>query len=130
MFESLCDMTKPIAFIRAEPQLFVTDLPRALAFFHDQLGFETQFVFGDPPYYAQVARGGSRLNLRHVDEPGIDPKEEQLLAATICVESIEALFQEYQARGVEFHQELREEPWGARNFIVRDPDGGLLLFAE
>jgi hypothetical protein len=31
---------------------------------------------------------------------------------------------------VEFHQTLKQRPWGARNFIVRDPDGNLLLFAS
>jgi hypothetical protein len=28
-----------------------------------------------------------------------------------------------------FFQTLRREPWGARDFILRDPDGNLLLFA-
>jgi len=30
---------------------------------------------------------------------------------------------------VRFHQELKTEPWGARTFIVKDPDGNLILFA-
>jgi uncharacterized glyoxalase superfamily protein PhnB len=34
-----------------------------------------------------------------------------------------------QAAGVRFHQTLRTEPWGARTFIVRDPEGNLILFA-
>jgi hypothetical protein len=29
----------------------------------------------------------------------------------------------------EFFQRLETEPWGARNFVVKDPDGNLLLFA-
>ena len=28
-----------------------------------------------------------------------------------------------------FHQGLKKEPWGVKNFIVRDPDGNLILFA-
>jgi len=31
---------------------------------------------------------------------------------------------------VDFAQTLRNEPWGARTFIVRDPDGNLILFAS
>ena len=42
---------------------------------------------------------------------------------------IKQLFRQYQAAGVDFHQTLKQEPWGARTFIVRDPDGNLLLFA-
>jgi hypothetical protein len=34
-----------------------------------------------------------------------------------------------QSAGVVFHQTLRKEPCGAKTFIVRDPDGNLLLFA-
>jgi uncharacterized glyoxalase superfamily protein PhnB len=37
---------------------------------------------------------------------------------------------EYQTAGVDFAHPLRAEPWGARTFIVRDPDGNLLLFAS
>ena len=33
------------------------------------------------------------------------------------------------AAGVAFAQPLKHEPWGARDFIVRDPDGNLVLFA-
>ena len=30
---------------------------------------------------------------------------------------------------LDFFQTLKTEPWGARTFIVRDPDGNLVLFA-
>jgi uncharacterized glyoxalase superfamily protein PhnB len=42
---------------------------------------------------------------------------------------LRALFLQYQSAGVDFHQTLKQEPWGARTFIARDPDGNLLLFA-
>jgi uncharacterized glyoxalase superfamily protein PhnB len=42
---------------------------------------------------------------------------------------IKLLFLEFQVAGVTFHQKLKKQPWGARNFIVKDPDGNLLLFA-
>jgi len=45
------------------------------------------------------------------------------------VDDVKQLFLEFQAAGVPFHQTLRKEPWGATTFIVRDPDGNLLLFA-
>jgi len=44
-------------------------------------------------------------------------------------EEIKRLFLEFQAAGAVFFQTLRTEPWGARTFIVKDPDGNLLLFA-
>ena len=36
---------------------------------------------------------------------------------------------EFQRIGVTFHKSLRAEPWGARTFIVADPDGNLICFA-
>ncbi|MFN8219050.1 MAG: VOC family protein [Fimbriimonadales bacterium] len=118
-----------IALKRAEPQLFTIDLARSLAFFTEKLGFETRFTYGEPPFYAQVARGDAHLNLRSVPKVPTAPGDD-LLSATICVEAIGELFNEFRASGAAFHQELRTEPWGALTFIVRDPDGNLILFAE
>jgi catechol 2,3-dioxygenase-like lactoylglutathione lyase family enzyme len=122
-------MTTPLA---AEPQLYVRDIVASSTFYSRMLGFSVAFTYGDPPFYAQVIRGGARLNLRQVDEPVVDPARrdsESLLAASITLENAKPLFLEYQEAGVEFAQPLRTEPWGARTFIVRDPDGNLLLFA-
>jgi hypothetical protein len=52
-----------------------------------------------------------------------------MLAASISVDDVAALYAEFQTAHVAFHQELRTEEWRARTFIVRDPDGNLLLFA-
>jgi catechol 2,3-dioxygenase-like lactoylglutathione lyase family enzyme len=118
--------------LAAEPMLFVTDMARAVAF-HAQLGFEVAFLHGEPPFYGQVARDGVRLNLRHADTPAFTEAfravTEDALSACITVADVEALFVAYAAAEVPFHQRLREEPWGAWTFIVRDPDGNLLLFA-
>lgn len=118
--------------IAAEPQLFVRDIVAASEFYTTMLGFSIAFMYGEPPSYGQVFRGGARLNLRQLDDPVIDPSRrdsEELLAATITLDDALPLFREYQEAGVTFVQSLRTEPWGARTFIVRDPDGNLLLFA-
>jgi uncharacterized glyoxalase superfamily protein PhnB len=44
-------------------------------------------------------------------------------------DEIKLLFLEFQSAGVTFHQTLKKQPWGAGIFIVKDPDGNLLLFA-
>ncbi|MBR0666133.1 VOC family protein [Roseomonas hellenica] len=118
--------------LQAEPQLFVRDIAASCAFYIGTLGFSLVFTYGEPPFYAQVARDGARLNLRCVDAPVIDPalrERETLLSAAITLEDAKPLFLEYQAAGAPMHQTLRTEPWGARTFIVADPDGNLILFA-
>lgn len=118
-----------------EAQLFVANIKSSCDFYTRKLGFAVKFVYGDPPYYAQVIRDAARLNLRLVFEPvfvaGVR-KREGLLSATITVSTakeIKQLFLSYQAAGVSFHQALKKEPWGARAFIVSDPDENLILFA-
>ncbi|PSJ61997.1 glyoxalase [Mesorhizobium soli] len=116
-------------------QLFVADIGASCDFFAAKLGFTVDFVYGDPPFYGQVIRDKARLGLRMVCEPvfvGDIRKREHLLSASITVDTadeIKQLFLSFQAKGVPFHQALRKEPWGARNFIVLDPDGNLILFA-
>lgn len=118
-----------------EPELFVADIKAACAWFTDKLGFEMVFTYGEPSFYGQVKRDNAAINLRLVCEPvyvGDIREREELLAASMTVDSaaeIKQLFLQYQAAGVDFFRPLKQEPWGARNFIVRDPDGNLLLFA-
>jgi uncharacterized glyoxalase superfamily protein PhnB len=119
----------------AEPQLFVTDIKRSCEFFQQKLGFSLVFTYGEPPYFAQVARDAARLNLRCVERPVIESAvrdREQLLSVSMTVatvDEIKLLFLEFQSAGVAFTQTLKKQPWGAKNFIVNDPDGNLLLFA-
>jgi uncharacterized glyoxalase superfamily protein PhnB len=117
------------------PQLFVADIEAACGFYERKLGFKVTIRYGEPPFYAHVKRGAATLIFRHVDRPVMEAErreKEELLSAEMTVGSaaeIEQLFHEFQAAGVEFRQPLQRQPWGARNFIVRDPDGNLLLFA-
>jgi catechol 2,3-dioxygenase-like lactoylglutathione lyase family enzyme len=125
---------KPVITATAA-QLFVADIKASCDFFTQKLGFSIVFVYGEPPFYAQVKRDAGLLNLKCMDRPAIDPDlrdRESLLSSDMGVataEEIKQLFLEFQAKGVTFFQTLRKEPWGAKTFIVKDPDGNLLLFA-
>jgi catechol 2,3-dioxygenase-like lactoylglutathione lyase family enzyme len=119
----------------AEPQLLVTDIERSCEFFREKLGFSLVFSYGKPPYYAQVRRDAARLNLRCVDRSVIESAvrdRDELLSVSMTVataDEIKLLFLEFQSAGVAFRQTLKSQPWGARNFVLKDPDGNLLLFA-
>jgi catechol 2,3-dioxygenase-like lactoylglutathione lyase family enzyme len=116
------------------PQLFVADVKASCDFFTAKLGFKVDFVYGEPPFYGQVVRDNTRFVLRFVHEPVFTEvrERESLLSAAVTVataEEIKQLFLDYQGAGVDFQQALKKEPWGARTFVVRDPDGNLILFA-
>lgn len=117
----------------AEPQLFVANIEVSCRFYVQKLGFKLAFSYGEPPFYAQVVRDGARLNLRMVDGPifdiGFRARERDALSATLTLDDAKPLFLEFQAAGVTFHQGLKFEPWGARTFIVEDPDQNLIAFS-
>jgi uncharacterized glyoxalase superfamily protein PhnB len=121
--------------VGSEPQLFVADIKRSCEFFCQKLGFSIVFSYGSPPYYAQVGRDAARLNLKWVEGSVIDSavrNREGLLSASMTVataDEIKLLFLEFQAAGVTFQQTLKRQPWGAKTFVVKDPDDNLLLFA-
>jgi catechol 2,3-dioxygenase-like lactoylglutathione lyase family enzyme len=132
--ESVDPAPRPVLSSTAA-QLYVADIQASCDFYTPKLGFTVDFIYGDPPYYGQVSRDHARLALRVMCEPvfnGDIREREHLLSATLTVttsDEIKQLFLSYQAAGVRFHQTLKQEPWGARTFIVRDPDGNLILFA-
>jgi len=70
------------------------------------------------------------ISLRPVKETIRD--REDLLSVSMTVATageIKLLFLEFQSAGVTFRQKLKKQPWGAKNFVVQDPDGNMLLFA-
>lgn len=118
--------------LAAYPQILVADMRRSVAFYTGTIGFRVVFLYGEPPFYGLVERDGAALNLRHVDDPKRyqAPESEQVLAANIPVEGAKALFLALESSGADFAQRLKEQPWGTQDFILRDPDGNLLCFAE
>ena len=114
------------------PQFFSTDIPGTLAYYKDKLGFECLGRWQDPPIYAIVARDQQTIHFRCADPPKANPDkyEDELLDAYLMVEDVDALHAEYAAKAVEFARELANTPWDSREFVVKDCDGRLLVFAS
>jgi catechol 2,3-dioxygenase-like lactoylglutathione lyase family enzyme len=135
MSDSTAQTTTRPVITAVAAELFVSDIQKSCDFFTQKLGFTVVYVYGEPPFYGQVKRDAARLNLKCMDRPVIDPElreREQLLSADMGVDTADAikqLYLEFQQAGVEFQQTLMRQPWGAKNFVVRDLDGNLLLFA-
>jgi len=117
----------------AYPQLFVAEMDRTVTFYKERLGFEIAFLYGEPPFYGQLQRDAARLNFRVVNGPVLDraaAERSELLAAYLVVDGAKGLYQEFLDRAVDFCRPLETKPWGIAGFVVRDPDGNLLTFAE
>ncbi|KXV07969.1 hypothetical protein CR51_11000 [Caballeronia megalochromosomata] len=123
---------KELAMLKqAIPNIFVKDFEAALAYYTGQLGFHPLFVYGEPSFYAHVARDEAILAIRHVTKPVIDHAAgEALLSAFVEVSDVNELHDSLKAAGAHIWQTPRDEPWAMRSLIVSDPDGNLICFAS
>jgi uncharacterized glyoxalase superfamily protein PhnB len=120
-----CSMIRQIV-----PVFFTTDIPAALAYYKDKLGFECLGTWQDPPVYAIVARDRHAIHFRCAAPLTANPDKyaDELLDAYLHVEDADALYAEYAAKGVEFTRAVANMPWHSREFVVKDCDGRLLAF--
>lgn len=117
----------------AVPILFVRDVTAAAAFYSERLGFQVDFLHGEPPFYGSVSRGSACLHLRFLHGTNfaeLAAREESLTLATIEVTNVKTLFEEYERRAVEFPQRLVRQSWGGISFHVRDVDGNVISFVQ
>jgi catechol 2,3-dioxygenase-like lactoylglutathione lyase family enzyme len=101
----------------------VDDLGRAAAFYRD-LGFEVEAW---DESYAWVSNGGSELlHLARADR--FDPGANRA-AGYLHVQDAAAWHRAWMGAGVEV-TDLVEQPWGMREFSLRDPAGNLLRVGQ
>jgi catechol 2,3-dioxygenase-like lactoylglutathione lyase family enzyme len=115
------------------PILLVRDVTATARFFADRMGFATDFLYGEPPFYGSVSRDGVRLHLRFVREPMFAvaaAREVSLIAASFEVSDVCVLFDEFAGRGAPFAQAVESHEWGGTDFHVRDPDGNVVSFVS
>lgn len=115
---------------RVQPVLMVRDVEASIAFYA-RLGFAATFR-DDPanPRYAGVRRDGVELHLQWHDA--------SVWAAPIdrpnyrfFVQEVDGLYAEFAAAGVPASTavtEVRDTPWGTREFHLYDPDRNGLQF--
>jgi catechol 2,3-dioxygenase-like lactoylglutathione lyase family enzyme len=118
--------------------VLVHDPDLALAFYRDTLGLELR---------NDVAKGDFRwITVGAESQPGVaivltnylngSPADQDALAGLIAKgalngvhfhsDDLDASFEKFDAAGAEVVQEPTDQPWGTRDFAVRDPSGNLL----
>jgi len=121
----------PTSLKSITPILFVRDVPTSAAYFRDKLGFQIDFLYGEPPFYGAVSRDGVCIHFRCVREPNfakLAAREHSLILASIEVDDIHAIFAELKGRGAEIVQPPTKQTWGGTDLYVRDPDGNVISF--
>lgn len=119
--------------VRAVTPLFVvSDLPRSVDFYCQQLGFGKPSVYGDPPCFAMLYRDGFELMLRRAEDPGyVKPHGSHgVWDLYISVADVAAERAALAAAGVKIDKGPTDTFYSMREIEVLDPDGHRICFAQ
>ncbi len=120
-------------FRRGAAYFPVADVTKTGDYYRDRLGFLPEYVGGAPPQFAIYSRNGCALMFRLVSNADlIRPMEAQggTWDAFFWVTAIESLFAEMVRAGADVVYPIVLQPYGMREFAVRDCDGHVLGFGE
>jgi catechol 2,3-dioxygenase-like lactoylglutathione lyase family enzyme len=120
------------------PFFIVRDVPKALAFYRDRLGFDITFQgpSDDDIFFGIVQRGAAMIMMKEI---GVDPvpnytrdikKGIARWDAYLHVPDPDALAEEFSSRNVKLFTPLQNNDDGLRGFEIKDADGYLLYFGR
>lgn len=118
------------------PVLIVDNVQAAADFYRDKLGFQYERIWGDPPCFCMVERGGVVIMLKELSAKGnvrpnrlVDPDEETW-DAYLWIDDADALHKEYQQKGIKITREICDQEYGCRDFEIEDCNGYRLCFGH
>lgn len=104
--------------------LAVTDVAAAVEFYVSKLGFKRAFTNGDPPDFAGVNLGQTQIFLQQ------GTPSPQGCSVYFVVGDADELHDFHRANGIEVVQPLTDQPYGLRDYVVRDLQGYYLIFGH
>jgi catechol 2,3-dioxygenase-like lactoylglutathione lyase family enzyme len=130
-------MTKP-DITSIAPFFIVKNVPAALSFYRDRLGFEITFQGPNPGdiFFGIVQRGGAMIMVKDVDVDPLPNHKRDVKKgwarwdAYLHVPDPDALAAEFLSRNVAFSQPLKNDDDGLRGFELKDTDGYVLFFGR
>jgi catechol 2,3-dioxygenase-like lactoylglutathione lyase family enzyme len=130
-------MTKP-GISGIAPFFIVRNVPAALSFYRDRLGFDVTFQGPEPDdiFFGIVQRGGAMIIFKDVGVaplPNCTRDIKQGIArwdAYLHVPDPDALAAEFSSRNVALSRPLMDDDDGLRGFEVTDADGYVLFFGR
>ena len=120
------------------PCFIVKNVPAALDFYRDRLGFQITYQGPEPNdiFFGIAERSAAMIMFKHI---GVDPVPNYTRDvgcgimrwdAYLCVPDPDALAAEFSSRNVEFFEPLKDTEDGLRGFELKDVDGYLLFFGR
>jgi catechol 2,3-dioxygenase-like lactoylglutathione lyase family enzyme len=121
---------KTASFREVNPVLAVRDVGAAIRYYTEKLGFRVSFQdSATDPKYAGVRRDAVEVHLQWHEESDFKRNGSDPPIIRFIVDDPDALFEEFKARNaLGPKSELRDTPWGTREFGFYEPDGTGLIF--
>ncbi len=117
------------------PTLAVRDMKQTIQFYRDSLGFKIGMTFpnADNPEYADLSKDGMVLMFIPAENIGIGREEKFGVGVNIYMQidgDIDKYYNELKDKGVKIVVDIKDEPYGIRDFTVEDVDGYRLTFNQ
>jgi uncharacterized glyoxalase superfamily protein PhnB len=115
------------------PLLAVSNIKNTIEFYKNVLGFKIGMVVpdADNPEYADVSKDGMVLMFIPAKDHGIGSGEKLGIGVYLYMEidgNIDEYYAELKNKGVNIVADIKDEPFGVRDFMVKDIDGYQLTF--
>jgi catechol 2,3-dioxygenase-like lactoylglutathione lyase family enzyme len=118
------------------PYLLVEDIERSAEWYRGKLGFDFVRLFGEPPSFAMVKRDGVIIMLKSVPGKRGYVRRNHEVDGDACwdaylwVTGVDALYEEFKAKGVTIKREREIMPYNNKDFDIEDCNGYVLCFGE
>ena len=115
--------------------LAVRNMKETIEFYKDSLGFKMGMCFPDAnnPEYADLSKDGMVLMFIPTENIGIGSEEKLGVGVNLYMQidgNIDGYYDELKRRGVKIAVDIKDEPYGIRDFTVEDVNGYKLTFNQ
>jgi hypothetical protein len=112
--------------LQQTPVLFTRDLPKAVSYWDEKVGYYTLGVWGEPPDFAIAAREFAHVMLSQAHATHeIGPHwriKNKLWNAYFCIDDACAMYLDLKELGTLIDCDLGEQPHGVLKFGIQDLD--------
>jgi len=117
------------------PTLAVRNMKETIEFYKDSLGFKVGMCFPDAnnPEYADLSKDGMVLMFIPAENHGISHEDKFGIGVYLYMQidgDIDEYYQELKKKGVNIAVDIKDEPYGVRDFTVEDINGYKLAFNQ
>ena len=117
------------------PTLAVRNMKRTIRFYRDSLGFKMGMAFpdADNPEYADLSKDGMVVMFIPTGNVGIGAKEKLGVGVNLYMQidgNIDEYCNELKNKGVKIIVDIKDQPYGIRDFTVEDINGYKLTFNQ